>query len=176
MTHLFPGDLLLVRTGGLAGRLIRLGAALRDQVNLDNHVAVVHHVDQSGTVWAVEGRPGGVGWVDASHYLNSRWGLNNARQDKTDEQREAIAKVVVGMLGTPYDWEGIVADAMTAIDAQALWGQDWHGQGAPGHVVCSSLAAYAYDKVGLAWPREHSVRMTTPADWEDFVLTGNYSA
>lgn len=56
-----PGDVLVTRSGGWQARLIRLGAALRDKPNLSSHVAVVHHTDVKGTLWVLEGRPGGAG-------------------------------------------------------------------------------------------------------------------
>jgi len=64
-----PGDLLLTRSKtGVFGRLIRVGAALRDEPNLINHVVIVDHQDRQGTWWGIEGRPGGVGWVDLQRY------------------------------------------------------------------------------------------------------------
>jgi hypothetical protein len=169
------GDLLLTRGSGWAARMIRLGAALLDEPNLDNHVAIVHHRDDAGVWWVIEGRPGGVGWADARAYLSSSYTTNNVRQPKNPQQRATIAEVAKGMLGTPYDWTGIVEDAMRAIDVQQLWQQNWQGQGPPGHVVCSSLAAYVYQTAQLDCPRIHEPRLTTPADWEDFVVTHHYA-
>ncbi|HJQ47155.1 MAG TPA: hypothetical protein VJ870_12675 [Amycolatopsis sp.] len=169
------GDLLVTRGAGWAARLIRLGAALLDEPNIDNHVAIVHHRDDAGVWWAVEGRPGGVGWADARTYLASAYTTNNVRQAKTADQRAQIATVAQGMLGTPYDWEGIVADAMDAINVQDLWAQNWNGQGPPAHVVCSSLAAYVYQKVGLEIPTAHEPRQTTPADWEQFIIAHHFA-
>lgn len=95
------GDLLFTRSSGWAARMVRLGEALRDEPNLDNHVAVVHHQDAAGVWWAIEGRPGGVGYADARHYLSSRWSNDNIGQPKTDDQRAQIAAVAEGMLRTP---------------------------------------------------------------------------
>jgi hypothetical protein len=170
------GDVLCVRGTDWAARLIRLGAALLDEPNLDNHVAIVHHQDASGTWWAVEGRPGGVGWADAANYLKSPWTVNNGAQAKTDAQRTQVAHVAEGVLGAPYDWTGIVADAMEAIHAPDFWAQNWEGQGPPAHFVCSSLAAWVYENVGLARPTFHEPRLTTPADWDQFIVTGGYNA
>lgn len=170
------GDVLCTRTNGWAGRLIRFGAALRDEPDIDNHVAIVHHRDAAGTWWAVEGRPGGTGWIDAESYLASRWTLNNTLQQRTDGQREQIARVAVGLLGTPYDWAGIVADAMTAIHAPDLWARNWRGQGPPGHLVCSALAGWVYEQAGLPHPAMHTPRQTTPGDWAQFILLGGYNA
>jgi hypothetical protein len=168
------GDLMLTRGSTWAVSLIRLGAALRDQPNIDNHVAIAHHQDATGTWWAIEGRPGGVGWADAAEYLASPWTTNNIGQPKTEAQRARIAALAEGMLGRPYDWVGIIADAMNAIHAPELWAADWRGHGAPAHVVCSSLACWAYQQVGLAHPTKHEPRLTTPADWEAFVIENEY--
>lgn len=165
------GDILTTRSNtGLAGRLIRLGAALRDEPNLTNHVVIVHHVDAAGTVWGLEGRPGGVGWVNCAKYLASKWTLTNAEQPKTDEQRAKVAELALALLGTPYDWTGIALDAMDAIGAFHLWRDTSWGQ-APGHVVCSSYADYVYEQVGLANPGLAShTRTTTPGDWAQFII------
>lgn len=163
-----PGDVILARSGGLAAAMIRLGAALRDQSNLSSHVAVVHHADPHGTVWCVEGRPGGVGWRDASAYLVSPWVLTNAGQPKTAGQRAAVCATMQAMLGTAYDWEAIAADAASDLHLDTAWLPGWHGT-VPGHVVCSSLAAYAYGKAGLGCPA--GGRTVQPSDWDQFILT-----
>ena len=165
-----PGDVLLVRTGGFAGRLIRLGAALRDEPNLVNHVAVVSHTDKAGTLWCLEGRPGGVGWRDAGDYLASRWTVTNAAQPKTETQRQLVVRGAAAMIGTSYDWEAIAADGVAALDLGALWHPRW-GK-VPGHVVCSSLAAYLYGRAGL--PRPVGGREVTPAMWLSFIITNEY--
>jgi len=166
-----PGDILVTRSNSVFGALIRYGAAIRDQPNLGNHVAVVHHIDQAGTAWCIEGRPGGVGWRDATDYLTSRWTVTNADQPKDQYQRTAITAAVHAALGTPYDWQGgIAADAAVALHLPDLWAEKWDGK-VPGHVVCSSLAAWAYAKGGLAHPAYDDLPRTTPADWLQFVLT-----
>src|SRR5690242_20152365 len=69
--HVLPGDILAVNTGMHFGsRMIRFGAAVRELVtgkaepDFVNHIAFVHHIDAHGVPWGLEGRPGGVGWVD----------------------------------------------------------------------------------------------------------------
>ena len=169
-----PGDILAVRSPGTAARLIRFGAALRELVtgnaepNMDNHIAVAHHTDKAGTLWCLEGRPGGVGWRDARDYLASPWTVSNVGQPKTDEQRKTVTDGAVAMIGTAYDWEGIAADAALAIglDFRPRFGQ------VPGHVVCSSLAAWLYGKAGLAKP--DGDREVSPADWLTFIISHKY--
>lgn len=159
-----PGDLLLTRSKGWAGLLIRLGSAFRDQPNLINHVAIVHHTDKEGTVWVIEGRPGGVGWRDAKAYLASPHTVCNATQPKTATQRLDVAKGAKAMLGTEYDWEAIVQDAGAAFGLDKAWELKWGKAGTvPGQVVCSSLAAFLYAKAGLDHPE--GGREVTPGQW-----------
>ena len=172
-TAVQPGDVLAVRSGGLAGAAIRLGAALRDQVNLSNHIAVVHHTDEHGTVWALEGRPGGAGWRDAKTYLASPWTVTNAGQPKTPGQRETVCATMTAMIGTAYDWQAIVADAAGAFGLSGIWHPAWDGT-VPAHVVCSSLAAYGYGKAGLECPKDG--RETTPAEWVDLIMANRWQS
>jgi len=161
-----PADLLLTRSTGWASWMIRFGAALRDRPNLVNHVAIVHHIDKEGTVWCIEGRPGGVGWRDAKDYLSSPHTMCNYKQPKDEAQRKIVTDGAVAMLGTPYDWEAIASDAANSFPGLAnIWNLKWGPQGTvPGHVVCSSLAAFLYDpKAKLARPEGD--REVAPADW-----------
>lgn len=160
-----PGDVLVTRGSGWTGTMIRLGAALAGKPNLSGHVAVVHHWDDHGTLWCIEGRPGGVGWRDARDYLASPWTLSNVSQVKTDAQRELIAKGALAMIGTPYDWEAIVGDGLTDLH---LWKPDL-GQ-VHGETVCSALAAYLYDKATLARPAGGE-RLVQPGDWDTWIVT-----
>lgn len=164
------GDVWSVRTTGWAARLIRFGAALRGQPNLDNHVVVVHHQDSNGRWWGLEGRPGGVGQVDLTSYLHNPYTITNSAQPKTDAQRYNIAVGAEALLKTPYDWVGIAADGMDAIGAPHLWQQNWGSLGPPAHVVCSSYAAWLYEHYGLDRPVNHALRNVTPGDWTQFDL------
>jgi hypothetical protein len=160
------GDLLLTRGNNDTSEWIRAGAELEGFDNTAtsiNHVAVVHHVDEAGTLWLIEGRPGGVGWKDAETYLTSSHTINNAQQPKTIDQRVHLQHLAVGLLGTPYDWAAIIADGMRAIGHKDLWASKQWGPQAPAHVVCSSFADWMYEQVGLESPRPD--RTCTPADW-----------
>lgn len=171
MTAVAPGDVLALRTPGnwkTSQWWIRFGAALRNKPNLSNHICVAHHYDANHTLWGIEGRPGGVGWVDCSQYLKSAGLLTNADQPKTDAQRAAVAKTMETMLHTGYDWEAIVVDGAADLGVDvAGWEPDWDN-GVPAHVVCSSVAQYAYVKAGLKVPA--GGRYCQPADWDEFIL------
>ena len=105
----FPpiGTVLATRSGGFSSFMIRMGAALRNKPNLSNHIAVMHHVDQAGVPWAIEGKPGGVGWVDARNYLKSKWTITNESQNLPTAARPRIAADMEAMLGRAYDWPAI---------------------------------------------------------------------
>lgn len=163
------GDVLVVATGNsVAAKLIRIGEVLRGQTSLDNHVVVVHH-QTDGVWWGIEGKPGGVGWADVRRYLANPRTTSNVDQPKSSGQRNHVADSAVAMLGTPYDWNAIANDAVVSIGIRHLFRQNWQGNGVPGHVVCSSFAAWLYADAGLAHPSSE-LRYTFPSDWTDFCL------
>ena len=170
---LLPGDLLATRGDGWTSALIRLGAALLDHPNMINHIAIVHHRDATGTLWCIEGRPGGVGWRDAQGYLGSHWTLCNTTQPKSDKQRAAIAKGAEALIGTEYDWAAIAADAGQAFRLGQAWSLKWRDGQVPGQVVCSSLAAYLYDKTDLDHPPGD--RKVSPANWVDLWVNHDWA-
>lgn len=165
------GDVVLTRSKGWFPFLIRLGAALQDKPNLRNHVVIVHHVDAGGTIWGIEGRPGGVGWVDMKQYAESPYSESNWEQPKTVEQRQAVATTAEALLQRAYDWTAIAADALNALHLTIWKPSDFGTDQVPGQVVCSALADYVYERVGLANPgKQGDARFTTPADWDDFIV------
>lgn len=170
MNKLLPGDLVVVRTPGIFAGVIRFGEKLQGKPNLRNHVAVLHHT-ADGVNWYLEGRPGGVGWrgfkVGGDLYADSKWTIDNAAQPKTDAQRQVVCMSMLRMLGAPYDWAAIEGDAAQALRMPVLWDR-WTGY-MPGHVVCSSAAAWAYSEGHLAAPEFGGGRFTEPADWDAFI-------
>lgn len=173
--YLQPGDVLCTRNlTGIGGRLIRLGAALLDRPNTVNHVAIYTHTDAAGVRWCIEATGRGVGWQRADAWVKSRWTLNNARQPKTDAQRAQVVEVARSMLGTPYDYTGIALNAFAALGLLEQWEDDW-GNTVPARVVCSSLADYVYETVGLDSPGlSADTRLTTPGDWAQFITEGGW--
>ena len=169
MTDVQPGDVLAVRTGGLAATLIRFGAAVHGLANLSNHIAVAHHRDAAGTLLCVEGRPGGVGWRDAADYLASPWTATNAAQPKTPAQRGIVTEGARAILGMPYDWAAIIGDGL---DDLHLW--DPVGGVVRGAAVCSAVAAYLYDRAHLPRPAG-SERSVQPAAWDEWIFTSGWS-
>lgn len=168
MTAPQPADLLIVSGTSWTSKLIEIGAILRGR-DPASHIAVMHHTDANGVPWAIEGRPGGVGWQDARAYLADPRTVTNAAQPKTGAQREHVCLLMVQMLGVQYDWAGgIGEDAAMALHLPRIWAPDASGK-VPGHVVCSSLAAWGYSQAGLATPATPAAWETvTPGDWRQF--------
>jgi len=169
-----PGLVLCVRTAGFGGEMIRFGAALIGASDLENHILVLDH-KTGDTWWGVEGRPGGVGWVDATAYLESPWTLSNQGQEVTLSKANSICRKMRGLLGTPYDWRAIGEDALRDLHLSTMWAEKWHGV-APAHVVCSSVAAYAYSVAELAYPKQTDLPHIQPADWADFIILNGFQS
>jgi hypothetical protein len=145
---------------------------LQGRPDLRNHVAMLHH-SADWVNWYLEGRPSGLGWrafrQDADEYASSRWSCSNAAQPKSPAQRQAVCASMLRLLGAPYDWGAIEADAAEALRLPEAWRKWGDSTVMPGHVVCSSSAAWAYRVNGLAAPELGGGRFTEPADWDAFI-------
>jgi cell wall-associated NlpC family hydrolase len=169
-TPIGVADVLAVRTGGIGGWLIRLGAQLRGLPCGINHIVIAHHVNGNGRWIGLEGRPGGVGWVDMTNYLASPATVDNREQPKTEAQRYLVAKAAERLIGTAYDWQAIGEEALFDLGAP-LSHIDWSGPNPPLHVICSSFAEWAYRQVGLARPEpSQGEALVQPGDWAAFDL------
>jgi hypothetical protein len=168
---------IVLRTKFWYAKIIEIADILRGKTPA-NHVAVFTHVDAAGTPWCVQGEPGGVGWQQAGDYLSDYRTLTNAGQTKTQDQRDTIRSAVVKLAGlrVPYDWAAIAEDALDEIfpRMQSLWHKGATGV-VPGHVVCSSLAAWAYGAARLSSPADSGDwRWVMPSDWADFIEENHY--
>lgn len=183
-TDALPGDVLLTRYDGWTGRLIRFGAALRELLfnipspNLHNHCILVHHFDAKGVLWGIEARAEGVGWIDLTQRVRSKWTVSNAAQPKTVAQRARVCELGQALLGTPYDWTAIALDGFASVGISPEWealrldDEFPEGGALPYAVVCSAYVDWCYEEAGLANPGGAEVtRYTQPTDWDQFVLT-----
>lgn len=174
-TILKPGDVLAVRSPGLPGELIRVGEELTGHPGLANHIAVMHHYDTQGVPWGLEGRPGGVGWADLRGYLADPYTMNNCAQPgRDDAQRALVAAKAELMLRTAYDWCAIADDTLRAFRMADLFSKTIDGK-VPGHVVCSSYAAFLYGLYGWVHPDVGSERDCEPGDWTALIITHGWN-
>lgn len=170
-----PGDVLAVRTPGLAGEIIRAGEELSGKPGLDNHVAVFSHYDSAGVPWVLEGRPGGVGWADGRDYAASPYTVDNCGQPgRDDAARAEVAAKARALLGTRYDWAAIGGDALAALHVR-LWALRFPDGRPPGEVVCSSFAAWLYEQAGWAHPDPGEERDCEPGDWTAWSLARGWN-
>lgn len=167
------GDVICTREGKwwISGA-IRLGAKLLGLPSFVNHVIIVHHWDAQSNSWiGIEGRPGGVGWVDLTERLKAPLTNANTEQPKTEAQRYLIAKASESLLTAPYDWAGIREDVRIAARLWFRVAEEWPEDAVPGQVVCSSFADWAYEQVKLANPGGTLLtRFTTPGHWDRFMI------
>lgn len=170
-----PGDVLAVWTSASwSANLIRAGYALRGKIAYANHVAVITHQDKRGRWIGVQGEPGGVSLVDMTPWLKDARTRSNHAQPRpvSRGQLGAFLTTCAKSVGIRYDWVGIAEDGLTDLGVADLTGtvnKWWEQQLADGHlpgeVVCSSLAAAAYDLVGWAHPDTGDERCCQPGDW-----------
>ena len=169
-----PADLLIVRTSGFWAEVIRFGEHMQDQPDGQNHVAVMHHWD-GDVPWGLEGRPGGVGWVNLRGYLKLDATVNNCGQPGRDDQARAwVADKARAMIGTKYDWEAIADDTLRAFRMPELWARNFTGDKAEGAVICSSYAEFLYAARNWDHPLTSDDRDTEPADWTRFIVSNDY--
>lgn len=185
-----PATVVAVRTGGFFGEAIRFGAGLKKLPNTINHIALVDHVTDT-TVWGIEASPGGVGDVDLSKYfigINGKYTVTNWKQPIPDDKRERILEIVRAMKGkTTYDWPAIAADALEDLHLPGVWAdhETW-GQLSPAHVVCSSLAAWAYEHEdqhgpytlpaeGIRGGVRTDLPLIQPGNWAQFIIENGYN-
>lgn len=166
------GDVMVTRNNYPGSWFVRMGQRILGKSPLVDHVIIIHHIDAAGVLWGIQGQPGGVGWVEIEKFRSDPFANANVEQPKNTYQRTRIVELSEGMLGTEYDWVGIVLDGMHAIGASILWrARDWKTGLVPAHVVCSSFADYIYEVVQLPNPgRDENTRGTMPGDWDDFIV------
>jgi hypothetical protein len=178
VAKLLPGTVLVIGGGAsVTDQVIEIGAVF-DGEPAAQHVAVVHHIGPHGALWGIEGRPGGVGWVDCAKYVRHPLTVANTRQPLTEDSRLKISVLMEKMLGTPYDWAAIAEDGGDMFRRKFGLEDIWHEQVngvLPGHIVCSSLAAYGYDRCGQPAPLPNDYRHVTPADWLKFIIDHHYA-
>lgn len=172
-----PGDVVIVEMGiWIIRALIWIQSVLTGRIKYreSGHVIVVTHRDDRGRLWGIEGRPGGVGWAQLDK-RNGKWGLANLDQPKDAAQRSKIVETMKSLLGTKYDYDAYLQIALETIGLNTSW-TDFRGNDVPAHFICSAIADYVYEDVGLANPGGMRItRLTLPSDWAAFIDKGDYA-
>ena len=171
LTTLKPGDVIVTEMGVWVIRiLIWLQAVLTGKAKYrqGGHIIVFTHTDLQGRYWGIEGRPGGVGWAELRK-RNDNWTLTNVDQPKDALQRSKIVETMKELLGTKYDYSAYIEIALQTMGITTQW-TDFRKNDVPTHVICSAVADYVYEDVGLANPGGMKVtRFTTPVEWAEFI-------
>ena len=113
-----PGDVLAVWTSAsLTSDMIRVAEALEGKPAVANHVAIITHQDQVGRWIGIQGRPGGVGPVDCTPWLDDSRTRSNHDQPKPDDHQQLATLLAscAKSLHIGYDWVGIAEDACDAL-------------------------------------------------------------
>ncbi len=168
-----PGDVLAVLAGGPTwfAKAILAFERMAGKPAVSDHVVILTHRDPMGRWMGIEGRPSGVGLVDATAYLADSATRSNHDQPRDPAGLPVFLASCAKTLGVKYDWVGIGVDALAALhvydlseDLAKIYAWPTQNNVLPGHFVCSSLAAWLYELVGWAHPGG-SERMCEPADW-----------
>lgn len=173
LSQLKPGDVIAVRLGNKwaerAVWLHTLFTTRSSKYGHYGHIAVYHHRDDAGRMWAIEASPTGIGWRDISSW-DKGFGLSNHAQPKTDEQRTKICDLLVELIGSKYDYSAYMHFALDSLGISTLWIREFTGEKLPPHFVCSAIADFIYEVCLLPNPGgDKHTRFTTPAEWAEFI-------
>lgn len=168
--NMFIGDLLLGRGGNVPSAAIREGTQEPGEApTVYNHTGVIVRPGNVYKAQVVEALPQGVVRRGVSAYLKP--GADSViiyrHIGLTNDQRAAVAHVAERYVGTHYGWGMVLADA-----GDWLIGSKWFFRGMirPGtQIVCSSVAARAYQTVGYTFRALPSIDAVTPDDIGDNV-------
>lgn len=127
------GDFAVVRTGGLAGRIIRWATG-----SVVNHAFVY-----VGDGLIVEAQPGGAALSHISAYPTAYWSALGL----TDSQRASIVYWVYAQVGTGYGWPDIAALGLARLGFRSRW-VDRRIERSD-RLICSQLVDKAYDLAGV---------------------------
>lgn len=160
-----PGDYIVVRTGGVAARLIRLVTRSRF-----NHAAIY-----IGGGQLIEATPRyGVRIAELAEYAGDLMWSNSAEPTLSGE-RDTVVDIARAWLGVPYNWEGDLADGLACLGLR--WRLLSRLPSGRRTVMCSQLVANAGERAGLdSWlcgkPNPGAV---TPADLAARIEKGKWT-
>jgi uncharacterized protein YycO len=145
------GDYGVVKTGGVFGKLIRLGTMSRW-----NHAFIFVGGEQ-----VVEATPRGVKLSHVSEYSLIGW---NQHEQVTPEQRENIYEFAMSTVGKPYNFLVIFNLILRILGFKLLANTRFlHRLSQHEGYICSELVAEAYAKSGITLV-DKPVDQVTPGD------------
>ena len=166
-----PGDVVVTEMGVWIVRVLIWIQALmtgKARYSRGGHVIVVTHTDDQNRLWGIEGRPGGIGWARLDK-RNGKWGMSNAEQPRDMAQRSRIVETMKMLLDTKYDYGAYIQIALNTMGINVDW-TDFQGNDVPSHFICSAVADYVYEELGLPNPGGFKItRLTTPAEWAEYI-------
>ena len=152
-----PGDFGVVKTNGLAARLIQLGTASRW-----NHAFIYI----GGGVIA-EARPKeGLVLKSVSQYKKIAW---NQHQELTSKQRDKILDKAHSLLGTSYGFIDIFVLGLRILGLKFLTGKLLEKMCMAQGIICSEYVAICYQAAGIDLVNKAEY-LVTPGDLAEMLI------
>lgn len=137
------GQFGLTKIGGRVGWWIGLGQFLLGDASTLTHAFVVvgDHV--------VEAMPGGAILTPLSYYTDGSKAQDTVFSNLrlTDEQKTAVAREALDLVGTPYSFADYLSLALAHWRIRPRWLRDYIADA--GHLICSALVDRAYARAGV---------------------------
>lgn len=153
------GDFGVTRTGGFVAWCIRH----------ITHSTVNHAFIYVGDGQIVQAQPGGAVLSPASDYPNAQW----SKRPLPLTTRYRIAQVARSVIGTPYNWLDVVAQAFVRLFGWVApqWAQDRLSD--PKTLQCAQLVDYCYWKAGVdLFGDWRPAGLVAPSDLKDLIDHG----
>ncbi|BET51781.1 hypothetical protein RGQ21_67630 [Kitasatospora aureofaciens] len=141
MTEPMVGDFGLTKIRGLAGAFVNFG-----QWFVGDFAPVQHALVYVGEGWVVQAMPSGAELIrlsEASPVVKWSTDLIPMR----DEDREAICRAAVQLVGTPYSFLDYVSIALERLGIRPRWVLE--RVASSGRLICSQLVCEAYRRAGV---------------------------
>jgi len=145
------GDYFVVRTTGIAARLIQLGTWSKW-----NHAGIY-----IGHGQVVEARPTGVSVSPLSKYDNDQIIWNTDQNSLTEAERNKLVLFATGFCGDGYGVWSILALGFKCLGL-SIFPVNWLAE-KENRVICSQLVAWSYSHVGIKLTHKRHA-LVTPKD------------
>lgn len=150
------GDYMVTATGGWVGRMIR--KITRSPVN---HAAVY-----VGLGFLVEAQPGGARLGNVTDYPHAIWSTIHLG----DIQRHNIAHDALTLVGTPYNFVDIAAQALVRVFGWNAPKWALRRLSSPKRLQCAQLVDLAYERAGVRlFPDGRPEGLVAPSDLYDLI-------